>query len=186
MTRRLPFLTGLILCTALVGCEAGPDTEAMPEEGEMEPTEQPTMTAQLDTTAQAVWAHLQDASYADNWSFWPDKEPYYEGGEPHGMLLNTYLNDAAYQAVSGGGMMDLPSGSVVVKENYQPDSTLVATTVMYKAEGYAPEAGDWFWAKYGPDGGVQASGHAQGCLSCHEQAADQHDYLMTAMGSGGN
>jgi len=25
-------------------------------------------------------------------------------------------------------------------------------TVMYKVEGYNPDAGDWFWVKYSPQG----------------------------------
>ncbi len=187
MSRVQFYLTGLIVCVAAAGCEAEPETEAMPETEAVEeaPVPEPAMTDQPDTTARAVWAHLQQADYAEQWSFWPDREPYYEGGEPHGMLLNTYLNHAAMEAVEGmgdaatTGMLELPAGAMVVKENYQPDSTLVATTVMYKAEGYAPDVGDWFWAKYGPEGGVQAAGHAQGCIDCHSQAAD-HDYLMTA------
>ncbi|MFP4623090.1 MAG: cytochrome P460 family protein, partial [Gemmatimonadota bacterium] len=90
-------------------------------------------------------------------------------------------------AVGEGEFDELPSGSIIVKDNFEPDSTMASVTVMYKVEGYAPDAGDWFWAKYGPEGEVQASGHAQACLECHSEAAADHDYLMTAMaGQGGD
>ncbi len=34
-----------------------------------------------------------------------------------------------------------------------------AITVMYKAAGFNPEVGDWFWAKFTPDGKVEAKGN---------------------------
>jgi hypothetical protein len=72
----------------------------------------------------------------------------------------------------------MPVGAIVVKENYTPDSTLAATTVMYKVSGYDPEAGDWFYLKRLADGTVEASGRVAGCQGCHAQRAD-NDYLFT-------
>jgi hypothetical protein len=43
----------------------------------------------------------------------------------------------------------------------------MAVTPMYKVKGYNPEAGDWFWGKYGPDGKIMASGKVKGCINCH-------------------
>ena len=163
-----------------VGCDVQSETEDQLQQ--RVPPAQPgqQMTMQPDTTAQAVWSFLQEADYRQSWDFWPDREPYYQGTEPHGALLNTYLNATASAALSeGAGPM--PSGAMVVKQNHAPDSTLAATTVMYKFEGYAPDAGDWFWAKYGPEGAVQAAGHVDSCLQCHDEAAEGYDYLMTAM-----
>ncbi len=145
-------------------------------------------TAQLpDTTAAAVWSHLQEARYRDEWRLWPGKPALYEGTEPHGMLLTTYLNDVAHEALTGG-TGPLPAGAIVVKENYMPDSTLAAVTVMYSAEGYDPEHNDYFWAKYTPDGGVDAAGRVESCQSCH--AVGERGYLRTAYEadeeSGGN
>lgn len=65
-----------------------------------------------------------------------------------------------------------------------PDSTLAATTVMLKAPGYDAEHADWFWAKYAPDGSVQASGRVETCAGCHA-AAKSYDYLMTRMAQSG-
>ncbi len=49
---------------------------------------------------------------------------------------------------------------------------------MYKVKGFNPEAGDWFWAKYTPDGQVQAAGKAEMCIKCHG-AKKENDYFMT-------
>ena len=47
------------------------------------------------------------------------------------------------------------------------DSEVLAITVMAKVTGYDSENGDWFWAKYDPDGTVTAEGSPKGCVSCH-------------------
>lgn len=125
-----------------------------------------------DTTDMAVWAHLQGSAY-QSWGLWPGTTRLYSGEEPHGMLLTTYVNETAGSALGGS----LPDGSIVVKENYTPDSTLVAVTVMMKVDGYNPEHADWLFAKYQPDGGVDAFGRAAGCQACHA-GAEGGDYLF--------
>ncbi|NIM49006.1 MAG: hypothetical protein GTN62_04150 [Gemmatimonadales bacterium] len=131
-----------------------------------------------DTTAAALWAHLEGAGYAANWTLWPDKGQLYQGTEPHGMLLTTYLNELALDALTNkAGTM--PAGAIVVKENYMPDSALAAVTVMYKAAvGYNPEHNDWFFLKRLADGTVEASGRVAGCQGCHAGVA-ANDYLFT-------
>lgn len=130
-----------------------------------------------DTTADALWNHLTTAGYATRWEMWPGKSRLYTGGEPHGMLLTTYVNDIAHGGLSNGATM-LPAGAIVVKENYTPDSTLAAVTVMYKAPGYDPAHNDWFWLKRLANGTVEASGRVAGCQDCHRQAVT--DFIMTA------
>ena len=131
--------------------------------------------AMPDTTAEALWAHT--AGYAEDWHVWPGKGELYMGTEPHGMLLTTYLNDLALDALTNkAGAM--PVGAVVVKENYMPDSTLAAITIMYKSEGYNPDVNDWFFVKRMADGTVAASGRVGGCTGCHSQVA-ANDYLFT-------
>jgi hypothetical protein len=93
------------------------------------------------------------------------------------MLLTTYLNDAAFMALTGEAG-SFPDGSIIVKENYTPDGALDATTVMFKVAGYNPEHNDWFWAKVLADGTVEAEGQAEGCQACHSQERD-NDYIMT-------
>lgn len=113
----------------------------------------------------------------EKWSLWPGKGRLYEGTEPHGALLTTYVNDTALGAIREMAS-ELPEGSIIAKENYTQDKEFVALTVMYKIEGYNPEGGDWFWAKYGPKGDVQASGMVEGCLKCHGKVSDM-DYLWS-------
>ncbi|GAB4256912.1 cytochrome P460 family protein [Deferrisoma sp.] len=130
-----------------------------------------------DVSATALWASLKAENYAATWKIWPGKGKFYQGREPHGMLLTTYVNDLALGAIQGKkGTM--PPGAIVVKENYTPQRQLAAVTVMWKVQGYNPSAGDWFWAKYGPNGAVQKAGKVAGCINCHGKAAG-NDYLFT-------
>jgi hypothetical protein len=113
------------------------------------------------------------------WGMWPGKGKLYQGTEPHGALLTTYVNEIAEQAVMEQAQAEgMPEGSIIVKENYTPDKQLAAVTAMYKKKGYHPEAGDWFWIKYEPSGEVEASGKVDGCIQCHEKARGR-DYTFT-------
>ncbi|MHB8881079.1 MAG: cytochrome P460 family protein [Thermodesulfovibrionales bacterium] len=107
------------------------------------------------------------------WQLWPDKGRLYKGSQPHGALLTTFVNNAAYFSLKQGkGMADR---SIIVKENYTADKKFIALSVMYKIKGYNPAAGDWFWAKYSPDGKVEASGKVTACIDCHaRQSANDH------------
>lgn len=148
------------------------------------PREEELQISEPDTTAEALWSHVHAARYAEDWELWPGKDRFYEGTEPHGVLLTTYLNETAHEAIeNAAGTM--PPGAVVVKENFTPDSTLASITVMYKESGYDPEHNDWFYLKRMADGSVAASGRVDGCRSCHAQGAD-NDYLMTGSIGGEN
>lgn len=113
------------------------------------------------------------------WNLWPGKGKLYQGTEPHGALLTTYVNDVALKSIKAQkGMAD---GAIIVKENYMPDKMLAAITVMYKVKGYNPEGGDWFWLKFAPDGKIEVSGKsgmADMCIGCHAKAKG-NDYLFT-------
>lgn len=124
-----------------------------------------------------LWAKLQEAKYADRWATVPGKGTLYRGQGPHGMLLSTYLNPEAQDGLKAKpGKM--PDDAIIVKENYSPDKKLVAITVMYKEPRYDPAHQDWFWAKFGPKGEVQAAGKPAGCLTCHG-AVRSNDYIFT-------
>jgi hypothetical protein len=137
-----------------------------------------------DTTGAALWAHLQQAKYRENWALWPGKGRLYKGQEPHGMLLTTYLNPAAKRALDGGATR-MPAGAIIVKENYMPDRTLAAVTVMYKVRGYNAEHNDWFFTKHLPSGeldkmpnGMAMQGRLPGCQECHG-GVKANDYIFT-------
>lgn len=176
--RSLLLVAPFALCAACApaeeGAEMAEEDTAAAVGGEQE---QMAAAQPLDTTAAAVWSHLQAEGFRDDWALWPGKGELYRGQEPHGALLTTYLNPLALDAVTNRSGI-LPDGAIVVKENYAPDSTLAATTVMYKASGYDPEHADWWWMKRLADGTIEAQGRVQGCIGCHGGAAD-NDYILT-------
>lgn len=150
-----------------------------PEEREAEVQPAAAPEPQLpDTTAAAVWAYLQQVNYRQSWNTWPGKGTLYKGQEPHGALLTTYLSPLAHDALTNKAGT-FPAGAIVVKENYAPDSTLAAITIMYKVAGYNPDASDWFWLKTDPNGVVDVQGRVGMCQSCHGAKKD-NDYIMTA------
>jgi hypothetical protein len=114
--------------------------------------------------------------YKKEFSLWPGKGEKYEGTEPHGSLLTTYVNDRALKAIKKKSGME--NNAIIVKENYAPNKDLVAVTVMYKIKGFNPEGGDWFWAKYGPKFEILAEGKVKGCLTCHG-TVKENDYIFT-------
>jgi hypothetical protein len=138
--------------------------------------------------ASDLWNKIQGDKYRETWELWPGKGKFYKGTEPHGMLLTTYLNEAAYRAVEKNEK-ELPNGSIVIKENYMPDKTLGAITVMQKIEKYNPEGGDWFWVKFKPDGNPETAemggksmpvaGKVPMCIGCHQASNSGIRYIMT-------
>ena len=178
-------LGAMLLITALIWTATACEPQPQPETPD-EPDEPMEEVALPDTSGASMWAYLQDADYQE-WPQWPGKTAYYQGQDPHGMLLTTYANDAAYQAIDGkAGMM--PTGAIIVKENYMPDSSLAAVTVMYKASaGYNADHNDWFFSKHKADGsldmtpdGMAMEGRLTGCQNCHG-AQKANDYLFTGM-----
>ena len=121
--------------------------------------------------AGGLWAAI--SGYA-SWEQFRGHEGVQPGKSPHGKFVQTFVNPAAGNSAAPG------FGSIIVKENYKPDSTLAATTVMYKVEGYNPEHNDWFWLKRLADGTIEVEGRGQMCQSCHGARAD-NDYIMTAI-----
>ena len=181
MNEQLNIAAGVLALfgTAAMAVAAVPPADAVPGLSTVA-----ELHADPDTTGAAIWAHIQEEGYQENWSLWPGKGEMYEGGEPHGMLLTTYVNDVALAALEAGETI-MPAGAIVIKENYRPSGELVAITVMYKKTGYNPDFNDWFFTKHMPDGtldtmpdGMAMEGRLPGCQSCHSQAKDR-DYLVT-------
>jgi mono/diheme cytochrome c family protein len=127
--------------------------------------------------AEELWQEMQAAQYEESWATIPGKGAFYAGQPPHGALLTTYLNPGAEEAMNAQPG-EMPDGAVIVKVNYTGDQTLDAITVMQKRAGFDPEYGDWFWARYGPEGEIAASGRVVDCVSCHV-AVQSNDYIFT-------
>ena len=110
------------------------------------------------------------------WQLWPGKGKQYTGTEPHGSILTTYLNETAFSSANKKTAMT--DGAIIVQENYTAGKGFSALTVLYKIRGYNPVAGDWFWARYTPDGKVEASGKVDSCINCHTTRKD-NDYIFS-------
>lgn len=116
--------------------------------------------------AAPFWTYMTKTNPYTEWKPWPGKEDMLPGTSPHGAFLKLFVNDVALKAIEEDKPM--PDGAIIVKENYGKDKEkLMAITPMYLKKGYNPDAGDWFWAKYGPEGEVMASGKVEGCIGCH-------------------
>lgn len=138
--------------------------------------------------AQQLWQAMDD--YQD----WPMRSEVYPGTSPHGAFLRLYyglvtIDGKAYHVIVkdnfGGADADAESVSA------DPEAYLAAVTVMVqREEGYAPDAANWFWVKYRPDGSLDtnardmklagrvAKGSDQGCIACHTRAGGG-DYVFT-------
>lgn len=121
----------------------------------------------------ALWHYITKESPYTNWDFWPDHQGMQAGRAPHGPLHKVYVNSLALKS-SG---VPLQAGSIQVKENFGKDRELKAVTVMYKIPGYNPRDGDWYWAKYTPEGKSDVSGKPRGCIGCHGTRAS-NDFVI--------
>ena len=176
----VPLLAGLAACAGEEGAEMETTTDTAAQEG-MAAGEQQQLP---DTTVEAVWSYLQAQDY-ESWAHFPGKGELYEGGEPHGALLTTYVNETAARALEGGSPVSIPEGGIIVKENYTPDSTLAAVTVMYKpGVRFNPDHNNWWFLKRNADGSVAASHRVEGCQNCHGAAQD-NDYVLTPVETSG-
>jgi hypothetical protein len=122
--------------------------------------------------AVALWHYITKASPYHEWAFWPDHPGLQPGRAPHGPLHKVYVNERGLNSPQP----PVQYGAIQVKESYSKAKKLKAITVMYKVQGYNPQGGDWFWAKYAPDGKVQSSGKLAGCISCHRARA-KNDFV---------
>ena len=120
-----------------------------------------------------LWKYITKESPYKQWSFWPDHQGVQPGRAPHGPLHKVYVNDRALNS----SQPPVQYGSIVVKENYGKDKQLKAITVMYKVTDYNPDAGDWFWVKYSPDGKADKFGKPAGCVGCHGTRA-ANDFIL--------
>lgn len=141
--------------------------------------------------AKELWERMQNEKYRENWKMWPGKSAFYEGTEPHGFWLTTYVNDLAHEAIKHK-KGELQPGAIIIKENYRKDKNIDSITVMQKIKGFDPDAKDWFWIKYEPNGAVMVlekeeggetktiklAGKLSPCIKCHG-AQTSNDYIMT-------
>lgn len=156
-------ILAIFVVSIFLGCVRGPE-----EPGAERP----------EADGRALYNYITEENDYKNWRMWPGTSALYRGTEPHGVFLTTYVTDNAFSAIEGK-MGSLPDGSIIIKENYNPDKELEAVTVMYKVKDFDPEHNDWFWLKYSPDGMIDDEGKVAGCIDCHGLGKD-NDYLFTS------
>ncbi len=129
------------------------------------------------------WRYLTNSPFRyDEWAPFAGRvDATYKGRSPHGAYVKVIANKMAREKP-----MQLPYGSILIKENYAADSkTLLSITVMYRTRGangqpWDPENRDWYYVKYTPTGQVAFSppemgskrlaGRVQSCIDCHSGA----------------
>ncbi len=179
-------ITALVISYLFVGCGKGKKpVETKKEISEINVEE----GFKAEKMAKELWNKIQSENYWVNWKTWPGKEAFYKGREPHGALLTTYVNDAVLKTIiNKKGQM--PTGAIIITENYMPDKTLDSITVMHKIEGFNPKINDWFWVKFGPDGKIATAekygqtlmltGKVATCIECHG-GQSANDYIFTSL-----
>lgn len=141
------------------------------------PVEPSTSALELSEINGAVlWKRISTEADYKTYSFWPDHEGIQPGQAPHGVYHKIYINKVLSEALPSGDRV-LPEGAIIVKENLDSEKSLDAITVMVKVKNYNSDAGDWFWAKYTPEGEILAEGTPGGCIACHE-GMDENDYII--------
>ncbi len=169
----------LALPLAFAACAAGDEAADAAEEAAPAAEEAPVTLPEL--SAEGVWGHLTSSDY-ENWDRWPGTTDQYDGAEPHGAKLTTYINDVAAAALASGEAL-MPVGAIVVKNNYMPDGVLAAVTAMVKTEDFNPDHNNWWFLKRNADGSVDAAGRFAGCEGCHGAVA-ANDYLFNERPAG--
>ncbi len=162
---RKGFLVGIIVCVVLVISGCG---------GTEEPLLKPLTADEI--SGERLWQRITEEADFTTYGFWPGHEGYRQGQAPHGPIHRIFVN-APLLSVLPINPPVAPYGSIIVKESSLGDRTLTAYTVMAKVEGYSEGTGDWFWARYLPDGTIAAEGMLGNCISCHAGVAD-NDFVI--------
>lgn len=134
-----------------------------------------------EALAAGLWAAMDGYTSWNQISTWEGIQPSHDG--THGAYVQIWADDDALAALEAGE--PVPDGAILVKEGYSdvdgtPTGTLTAprVTAMQKIEGYAPDDGDWFWARYFGDTGEidSIAGQSSACTGCHSADPDA-DYV---------
>jgi len=148
---------------------------------------------EIDATADCL-GHDLDAAFARvrdkaiDGKNWTAMSTNYRASE-HGMFLQVYADTAAapsYRLYEKGARM--PEGATLLKRSFRvgADGKAEAFRIFIMTRekpGYAPEANDWRFAVFQPDGsligetGGRGDANVRFCVECH-RAAHAQDYLL--------
>jgi len=148
-------LTALAVVAALSGCSSKGDSGG----------EQPGDTA----LATQLWEFIQAES--GSWASpegWEGTQPInYRAESAH--ETHTVVKANPHAAATLGG--DIVEGAILVSWDYR-DGELIQISGMKKIPDYAPDDGDWFWARWAPIGNVRDAGAIGWCQNCHQGGVD--------------
>lgn len=164
-----------------------PEVEQKVEKMHEEAEEKEALKAPEEIAA-GIWTLMKTENFSERWQTWPGTQSLYKGSDPHGALLTTYINSVGYEAAVKKEK-ELPPGTIIAMEDYMEDKTLEAIDVMYKLVPFDPEHGNWFWAKFAPDGTLfkverdgetfTLAGKITECIECHSGSSSGTQYIMT-------
>lgn len=121
-TKKIAFIILVIfLGSVFLGCvgQKGPETEIKG----------------LAPDGKVIYKYMTENNYK-NWKMWPGKEAFYSPtpkGAHGAAFMTTYVNDVALSSIQGKTGI-IKEDSVIVKENYDANKTLMALTVMFKGK----------------------------------------------------
>lgn len=124
---------------------------------------------------QAVYDYIIKTNPFQKWPLYPRRGELY-AADSHSSFLTTYVSPNTLEAIQSKG--PFPDNSFIVTQMYKGgrnnvNKTLNGVLVMYRVSGYNPEAGNWFWAKYGQGGKIQLEGKVALCIDCHVKAKEK-------------
>lgn len=128
----------------------------------------------------AVWQLITKDDPYKKYQSWPGSEGMRNGKAPHGAFYRVFINDALSSALPLQAPL-VPAGGMIVKESYNSSKEMTALYVMAKVPGYNPNAGDWYWANYTPDGKVIMEGKVGMCIDCHGAFKDNDSVMFTRL-----
>ncbi len=121
----------------------------------------------------ALWKYITETDPYTKWGQWSDFKGVQKSRSPHGPYVRVYVNKIGLEMTGPPA----PYGMIEVKEALTKDEKIRNITVQYKVvQGYNPKGGDWFWAKFSPQGRIDASGKVGGCIRCHRGSGD-NDFI---------
>ena len=130
----------------------------------------------IEISGEVLWERIAQTFDYHSYSYWPGHKGVREGQAPHGPFHSIYINRTLRESLPDSDAI-AEIGSIIVKDSLNASRELTSITVMVKVDGYDPDNGDWFWAKYSPVGTVQAEGSPKGCIACHAGMA-HNDYII--------
>lgn len=163
MMKKLGYIVLMLTVVLLFACQKKQEPDLPPLENS-------------EISGERLWTRITEETDFADYSFWPDHEGVHPGQAPHGRFHRIYINGILENALPIADRV-APVGSIIVKENLSSDKELVAVTAMAKVTGYNSDHGDWFWAKFDPDGTVAVEGSPAGCINCH-LGMKENDYII--------